>query len=283
MIYGKNCFSRLQEGQFMLSKNLIFISLLMLINFHILAECVHGECVPIVCWLDECDPNYYGILGCKEEDENAMVKGVSFLYLGVAGTGKKQFLPNYGRFSYTIKLANSVVDGTIGELDIYTPKSSIPDSSGSSNFLVGLQSTSKDNELKFEIDPITDFGLENYLILGNLSNKLLIEGETFEFEGPYMAYNIDLANATIKPTDDGRYIDRITIRTRANEDMSFRLMLNKKGTDQVAARFGRQLYYRLDKFPKNFTDLAWVPGLEGKKIEYLDGIDSYDIDLDPIK
>ena len=96
-----------------------------------------------------------------------------------------------------------------------------------------------------------------------------------------MAYNINLDHVTIEPTKDGRNIDRITIETRANEDMSFRLQIKEKSTGKVI-RFGRQLYYRLDKFHKEFTDLSWVPIQEGKEIEYLNGKNSYDIDLDPI-
>lgn len=278
MIHNKICFSRLQEGQFVLSKNLILIFLLMLINFHVLIECGHGECVPIVCWRGECNPNYYGISGCKDENENAKVKGVSFEY---AGTGEKQFLPNYGTVTYTVKLGNNVKDGTTGNLEIYPPRSNIPGNPASDYLLYNDEKTSADNEIKFNVNLFKD--TTNYLILGNLSNKLLIGGETFEFEGPYIAYNIDLYNVTIKPTEDGRYIDRITIRTRANEDMSFRLNLNKRGTKQVVAKFGRQLYYRLDKFHKDFTNLTWVPSQEGKPpIEYLDGKKSYDIDLNPI-
>lgn len=262
----------------MLSKNLILIFLLMLINFHVLVECGHGECVPIVCWRDECDPNYYGILGCKEEDENAVVKEVAFKYIG-AGTGEKQFLPNYGTVTYTVKLGDNVDDGTTGVLEIYPQKSSIPGNPASDYLIWSGESTSLDNEMEFKVNFFHD--ATDYLILGNLSNKLLIGGESFEFEGPYMAYNINLDHVAIEPTDDGQNIDRITIETRANEDMSFRLQIKEKSTGKVI-RFGRQLYYRLDKFQREFTDLSWVPIQEGKEIEYLKGKNSYDIDLDPI-
>ena len=101
MLLRKNCLFIAGKRTFILFKNWILILFLVSIISLIIMEDGHGECIP------------YSLIGCREEDENAPASEVAFEYPG-------HFFPNYKTVRYTIKLANSVKDGTTGELFIYS-------------------------------------------------------------------------------------------------------------------------------------------------------------------
>ena len=261
MLLRKNCLFIARKGTSLLFKNLVLMFLLVSIISLILMEDGHGECIP------------YSLIGCREEDKNAPASEVAFEYPG-------QFFPNYKTVRYTIKLANSVKDGTTGELFIYSPKLSIPGNPDLNILLWNGDTISRDHKMEFQVDFLKD--VSTNMILGNLSNKLFIEEETYEFEGPYMIFNI--GRVIIKPTDDGRYIDRIIVDTRANETIHFGMeLVNRKTGDPI--RFEQTRTYRLEAYNHEFTELAWVPSREAepKEIEYFEGDITYEVRLIPSK
>lgn len=259
MLCGNNWLLIARSGRFILLRYLLLMLLFVSVNSLILIEDGHGECQP------------YSLIGCREEDENALVSEVAFEYPG-------HFLPNYKTVRYTIKLGNNVKDGIVGELFIYSPKSAIPGNPDLNKLLWNGDTISRDHKMEFQVDFLND--VSNNMILGNFSNKLFIGEDTYEFEGPYMIFNI--GNVIIKPTDDGRYIDRIIVETRANETIHFGMeLLNRKTGHPI--RFEQTRTYRLEASNHEFAELAWVPSREDMEIEYFEGDITYEVRLIPSK